>query len=124
MTQTSTTFYNIKITKNVSQTFNNNDVITVEYLEKKLLESNIKSEKTIENIINIIDTEVLLKSGGIMSGNLNIDIKNNAYLYIGNNWRINASTDNKILIFEYNENPLDKNSIWKIGTPTIQFNIP
>jgi hypothetical protein len=56
-----------------------------------------------------------------ITGNLNVSFAENSYLYVGPFWRINASTDGKILKFEYNSDP-DNQNAWKCATPFIQFN--
>jgi hypothetical protein len=64
------------------------------------------------------------KVGGVLSGMMiaNAGIKLapnvNSFLYIGNNWRINASTNGDTLIFEYSADTIS----WSPAVPFITGN--
>jgi hypothetical protein len=73
-----------------------------------------------------IDTKVNLDGTNILTGalkvqgGLNVSLNGSSFLYVGDNWRINAGNNGKTLLFEYNPDP-SGGGLWGTAVPFIQM---
>jgi hypothetical protein len=93
------------------------------FLAEEGLDTRIRENKSEHDLlaesVSTLDSVTMKKNGGDFSGS--VGITQLAYLYIGDYWRIAASTDGKQLTFEHSNKPRNhQDANWKVGVPFIQ----